>query len=357
MAKDTALLVATVKNEGPNILEWVAYHRLCGFDRIQIYQNDSSDTTVQTLRTLDRIGAIEFYSNRQIKSGHQMRSYRRAARSDAYRDSTWCMTLDGDEFLNIKTGNHTVHDLVAACPEDAAAILVNWRVFGSNSQRDLSGKLVTERFTQAEPANAIRETALTPFKTLFRTSTFQRPGIHMPRDLKQSDTLICNASGLREDEFQRKHWRALDPGGRQFAQVNHYMLRDLPSFLLKRLRDSANEPRREIGLAYWKEHDRNEEEDTSLAKRAFEIWAEMKRLDREAGGKLLRMRSRGQRQSRMQFEEILQDGDYSELKDAILAETPMREPFKLPRYKEPVFSSVRAKPEDSPLLLQKTANG
>ena len=55
MTEPTSLLVATVKNEGPNILEWVAHHRLCGFDRIQIYQNDSTDTTVQTLRTLDRL--------------------------------------------------------------------------------------------------------------------------------------------------------------------------------------------------------------------------------------------------------------------------------------------------------------
>ena len=63
MTKDTTLLVATVRNEGPNILEWVAHHRLCGFDRIQIFQNDSTDNTVRTLRILDRLGVIEFFQN------------------------------------------------------------------------------------------------------------------------------------------------------------------------------------------------------------------------------------------------------------------------------------------------------
>ncbi len=356
MAKDTALLVATVKNEGPNILEWVAHHRLCGFDRIQIYQNDSTDTTVPILRTLDRIGAIEFHQNRHNKGAHQMRAYRRAARSDAYRDSTWCMTLDGDEFLNIKCGDRTVHDLVAACPDEAAAILVNWRVFGSNGLRELSGELVTERFTRAEPANDVRDT-LTPFKTLFRTDAYGRPGIHLPRDPKTEDAVICNASGLTEGAFDRKNWRARDPGVRALAQVNHYMLRDLPSFLLKHARGSANAPHRDVGLTYWQRNDRNEEEDLSLAKRAFEIWAEMKRLDKEADGKLLRLRSRGQRQWRMQLETLMETDDIAELHRAILSDTPMREPFKLPGTREPVFSSVRAQKEEAPLILRKSAAG
>ena len=85
MTEPTSLLVAAVKNEGPYILEWVAHHRLCGFSRIQIYQNDSNDMTVQILRTLERIGAIEFHNNRHNKGAHQMRAYRRASRSEATR--------------------------------------------------------------------------------------------------------------------------------------------------------------------------------------------------------------------------------------------------------------------------------
>lgn len=357
MAKDTALLVATVKNEGPNILEWVAHHRLCGFDRIQIFQNDSTDTTVQILKILDRIGAIEFHNNRHNKGAHQMRAYRRASRSDAYRDSTWCMTLDCDEFLNIKTGNRTIDDLIATCPDETSAILVNWRVFGSNGARTFSGKLVTERFTRAEPSALIRKKALTPVKTLFRTDAYSRPGVHFPRDRKHADGLICNASGLREGEFQHKNWRSLDPGERKHAQVNHYVLRDMPSFLLKHTLNSADAPDRDVGLDYWKKHDRNEEEDLSLANRTFEIWTEMKRLDKDSDGKLLRMRSRGQRQWRMQLDELLQSTEIAELRDSILADTPMQERFKLPKPEVPVFSSVRAAKEEGPLILRKHATG
>ncbi len=359
MAKDTTLLVATVKNEGPNILEWVAHHRLCGFDRIQIYQNDSTDSTVQTLRQLDRIGAIEFHNNRHNKGAHQMRAYRRASRSDAYRDSTWCMTLDGDEFLNVSVGDKTVQALIDACPDAASTILVHWRIFGSGHQRELSGKLVSERFTRAEPADNVRNT-LTPFKSLFRTDAFRRPGIHLPRDPKTEDAVICNASGLTEDAFTRKNWRAMDPEGRRFAQINHYMLRDLPSFLLKHARGSANAPHRDVGLNYWRKHDRNEEEDTSLASRAFEIWAEMKRLDKAADGKLLRMRQRGLRQWRLALDALLKDQQFSDLHESILAENTLaakKPPFKLPTaHQEPVFRSVRAaQKDDAPLLLKHAA--
>ena len=61
--RERSLLVTTIKDEGPNILEWVAHHRLCGFDTIMVFQNNSSDFTVQTLKVLDRLGAIRYLPN------------------------------------------------------------------------------------------------------------------------------------------------------------------------------------------------------------------------------------------------------------------------------------------------------
>ena len=53
-------LVATAKNEGPYLLEWVAYHRMIGFDNILIFQNDSDDYTHETLRILDSLGVVQY---------------------------------------------------------------------------------------------------------------------------------------------------------------------------------------------------------------------------------------------------------------------------------------------------------
>ena len=347
MTKPTSLLVATVKNEGPNILEWVAHHRLCGFDRIQIYQNDSTDTTVQTLRTLDRLGVIEYFDNRHNKGAHQMRAYRRASRTPAYESSDWCMVLDGDEFLTVKTGDGTVSDLIEASPEAADAVLVNWRVFGSNGHKDLGRELVTERFTRAEPADDIVETHLTPFKPLFRTDSFRRPGIHLPRDPRKPDYVFANGSGLIDGEFLRKNWRSHDPKKRALAQVNHYAVRDLASFLLKNERGSANAPHRAVGEAYWIQHNRNEEDDLTLANRAPALWEEMRALDEMSEGQLLRLRSRAFRQWRIALEGHLEQPGMTTLRNALLAsDAPVEKReelttrFRLPVSK-PMFHSVR----------------
>ena len=318
---EKCLLVTTVKNEGPNILEWVAHHRLCGFDHIQIYQNDSTDTTANSLKVLDRLGVIEYHANWHPRGAHQMRAYRRAARSEAYRDCDWCMVLDGDEFLNVKVGRNKVHDLIAACQSDADAILVNWKIFGSSHKTDFSDQLISERFTLAEDPNEITTgTSFSPFKPLFRTSSYQRLGIHLPRIPQKPDPKVYNGSGLADGEFHRINWRGQDPLARKYAQVNHYIVRDLSSFLLKHARGSANNPSRDVGLKYWNQHNRNDAPDVLLADRRDSIWEEMKRLDAMSDGKLFQLRRRAQRQWRLALEELSQRSDIADLKDAILTE-------------------------------------
>ena len=341
MAKDTTLLVATVRNEGPNILEWVAHHRLCGFDRIQIHLGECFDTTSETLSLLDQLGVIELH-NSPDNTGVQQ-AYREASRSLAYAKSDWCMTLDADEFLNVKAGDGKVQDLIRACPADADAILVNWRVHGSAGHDDLSGELVTERFTRAEPAHEIVDGPKSAFKALARNAAFGSPGVNLPRDAKKKVPVFCNGSGLYDGEFPRMSWRSNDPLARRHGEVKHYMLRDLTSFLLKHARhEDAN---RETGLTYWQKHDRNDEEDLSFAKQAFALWAEMKRLDEMADGELLPLRQRAIRQWKEKLADVLKDKANQALRDAILAKAPALPPaqrFTLPKGGNPIFNSARS---------------
>ena len=147
--------------------------------------------------------------------------------------------------------------------------------------------------------------------------------------------------------FTRKNWRSFDPKARAFAQVNHYAVRDLASFLLKHSRGSANAPHRNVGDAYWVQHDRNEEEDLILAERAPKLWDEMRALDEKSDGQLLRLRNRAFRQWRIALEGLLERPDLAALRNSILASnkdvedrTSMVEPFRLPG-PQPVFTSVR----------------
>jgi len=284
------MLVTTIKDEGPTILEWVAHHRVVGFDTIQVYQNDSTDGTQKTLRALEDVGAIEYYRNPSPKKQWQNRAYRRASFSSSYAESDWCMTLDGDEFLNVKIGSGSVKDLISKCP-DADAILVNWRSFGSMGQRELSPDMVTERFVMAEPEADIGAKRPCGFKSLFRTASYARPGIHRAKAPVKMDPVIRNGSGLHEGDFYLKNWRSFDPDHRKLAQINHYPLRDLQSFLIKCARGSASHVDRKIDHKYWTKFDRNDEEDTSIGHLAEKVRNEIERLNALTDGRLFKLRS------------------------------------------------------------------
>ena len=50
------VIITTMKNEAPYILEWVAHHLVIGFDHIVVLTNDCTDTTNAILTRLDALG-------------------------------------------------------------------------------------------------------------------------------------------------------------------------------------------------------------------------------------------------------------------------------------------------------------
>lgn len=319
--KPTTMLVTSIKDEGPNILEWVAYHRVIGFDVIQVYQNDSTDDTQKTLRTLQRVGAIEYCRNPSRKQQWQNKAYRRASFSEDYTRSDWCMALDGDEFLNIKTGSGQVRDLIASCP-DADSIIVNWRNFGSSAHIDLSDDLVMSRFTAAEPESDIQSKRPCGFKSLFKTSSYRRPGIHRAKEPAMDHPVIVNGSGLGEDEFVLKNWRSFDPQCRKFAQVNHYPIRDLSSFLIKSARGSSSHLDREVGEKYWSRFDRNDEQDLSIFRHRNAVHREMDRLNDLSDGRLYKLRKQSAALWQDKLNSMYQDPSVMALRNSILNTMP-----------------------------------
>lgn len=308
------LLVATVKNEGPNILEWVAHHLLCGFD-LQIYQNDSDDQTQKHLRTLQSIGAIQYFRNHSDKPNWQTKAYRRSSFTDAYQASDWCMTLDGDEFLNVRVGNGKVQDLIDACPE-TDEILVNWRIFGSGHATELSKQLVTKRYQLAGPDDAALN-SFCGFKSLFRTDCFKRPGIHRARAPLVDAPRMVNGSGLREGEFDKLQWRSRDPGNLKYAQVNHYAVRDASSFLIKSARGSSSHPDREVAQTYWRRFNVNVQRDESLAQRTPQVYEKMCELNERSKGRLFFLREQSLQIWHDKLAALTKMPAYAELFDAL----------------------------------------
>lgn len=306
-------LVATAKNEGPYFLEWVAYHRMIGFDNILIYQNDSDDLTHTILKILARIGAIRYSYNNADFGSHQVKAYKRASRQPEFRQANWAMALDLDEFLHIHAGNGHLDDLFAALP-DAGEVLINWRRFGNDGHDSIDETLVVEKFQSAEADGRVAE-MLTPFKTMFRPSHFSRCGIHQARGprVPRDQINTVNGSGLTPEGFEQVRFRIKDPERRSLAQVNHYITRDVESFVLKSDRGSAHQANRAVGVDYWDKRNFNQEKDPTLAARANDIRAAMAELDALSEGKLSKLRTKSIARHRKRVKALLQEPDYRAL--------------------------------------------
>ena len=102
-----------MKDEGPYILEWLAYHRAIGFTDFLIYTNDCSDGTDLLLDRLQHNGIVTHVRNKVLKRGLYLSALKYAKDHSLYSGADWAYVCDIDEFLNTKIGNGHVEDLIA----------------------------------------------------------------------------------------------------------------------------------------------------------------------------------------------------------------------------------------------------
>lgn len=287
-----SILIATVKNEGPFLLEWVAWHRLIGFDDIVIAQNDSDDMTKEILHCLDAIGIIHFIENSLAPDGtkpigsHQMRAYQRASDLPIYAQADWAMALDCDEFLVVTTGGGQVSDLIEKFENDADQIHVHWTFMGSNAQSTFQDELVTTRFNETVLAERVTKIPVC-FKTLYRTRAFTKVGIHRPSPDNLDPGRAVTASGIGVENIRMSKHSSLDPGTQKNAQILHYKIRDAESFILAKMRGRPNRDLKHFeSLGYWAEADAHQTKTDLLTRERTRILAEIDRLDALSGGKL-----------------------------------------------------------------------
>lgn len=309
MVQLKAVLVATAKNEAPYILEWVAHHLELGFNDIIIYQNDSDDLTHETLFELRRLGVIQYYYNRAARGAHQVRAYERSSALEAYRHADWVMALDLDEFLVVKTGDGRLADLMKVLPE-SDCIHLNWRLFGNSGYELLTDQLVTERFSMANHQLG-QPDHFGAYKCMFRPALFKRPGVHRPNSptIPEDEIRYTNGSGLTADQYQLRNFNSTDPGGCEYAQINHYIVRDLASFMLKSDRGSAHQADRQIGHRYWTMRNTNFVVDDCIQPMEARIKDRMAALNKLSEGKLMELRTTAIYKHLARYFTMLQDPD------------------------------------------------
>ncbi|MEL6921888.1 MAG: glycosyltransferase family 2 protein [Pseudomonadota bacterium] len=242
-----------------------------GFDTFVVFSNDCADGTDAMLDRLAALGWLTHVRNDgpYDKGGIQFTALKAAAKMEEVRAADWILPLDVDEFVNIHTGDGTLKALHEALP-DATAITLTWRLFGNNDQVRYADKPVTELFPMAAPEILHWPWRASMFKTLYANDgTYRKPGVHRPRDPQQDrlQTVRWFDSHGRQLDDQFKTRRIFSNYGRQnygLAQLNHYPLGTMESYLLKADRGRAVHSDDMLGVDYWVERNFNTDRDDSI---------------------------------------------------------------------------------------------
>ena len=230
-------IIATARNEGIYILEWIAYHRAIGVEAFFLYSNDNDDGSDELLAALADAGVITWIDNQVEPGGSaQGKAYGHAFTllPDAL-DYRWALVIDLDEYFVFNPAMfRSARDFLRWQEmRTADAIAMNWIFMGSGGERRWRDLPVTRRFKRAvDPANP-------HVKTACRPGMFIHSGPHFPRTDTRRSFVYRHATG----ELHSYHdWASRMPDHAQafsdhpnvsLAGVQHYFFKSAEEYLWK----------------------------------------------------------------------------------------------------------------------------
>jgi glycosyl transferase family 2 len=264
------LMITSMRNEAPYILEWLAHHQSIGVDGFLIYSNDCEDGTDAMLDRLDALGVITHVRNDKItQAGVQWSALKRADKHPMRADAQWILFADVDEFVNVKVGGGHLDDLLAAVP-DATAFALTWRMYGNNGRVNIEDGLVLEQFTKCARFPCYAPITSSMFKTLFKNDgSYEKLGVHRPKKRIEKDAgkiQWVNGSGepLGAEYLDKATVTYGANGGIDLVCLNHYSVKSAKAFLAKTQRGLPNRSDKQLDLGYWVDRNFNQVEDVTI---------------------------------------------------------------------------------------------
>ncbi|GGD41372.1 glycosyltransferase family 2 protein [Sinisalibacter lacisalsi] len=328
--------VTCVKNEGPFLIEWIAFNRVIGVTDFLFYSNDCSDATDRLLDRLAELGVVTHLPNPAEGRNYQMEALKDARKQPLVLEADWVWIADVDEFLNIHVGEGTIPELIDACG-NPHAISVTFQFFANGGIEAYEDRPVIQQFTRSHnPEIWCAETAQ-EVKTLIRRGfPVKYYGAHRPfmKDGLKKDARPAWTDGSGRDvpwKFRvagnkRRIRKFPARGARDFATLNHYALRSLDSYLVKNDRGDVNRENRNFDDSYWRERNDPAIEDKSIHRYLPRLRAEMKRLmaDKEVAA----LHAEAVAAHRATRDRLMADPDYQALRTRLLA-LPHESPAEL----------------------------
>ncbi|ATG36266.1 Glycosyl transferase family 2 [Phaeobacter piscinae] len=292
ISNDNILILTSMKNEAPFILEWIAYHKAIGAKHFLVYTNDCSDNTNEILDRLAQLGLVTRVANPwDPTSGKKPQhvALADAMQQPVYKAADWVLTIDVDEFVNIHVGEGRFADLFKAAG-DPNVISFTWKFFGNGGVANYEDRPIIEQFTACAPEFIPKPRLGWGFKSmLHKSAPYTKIGVHRPLKIDDEENLSqvrwVNGSGrvMPEMLLTNNGWRSTKRSlGYRMATLNHYVLRSADSFLVKRDRGRINHTEQDQGIDYWARRNYASETDARMHNRVPMMRAELDTLMADA---------------------------------------------------------------------------
>jgi len=221
-------VMAILKDEAPNMEEWLCHHLAIGVDHFFLYDNGSTDDLHEVLRP---------YANHGIVTTvyFPMRGLQRDANNHAVRffgsTTEWLAYVDIDEFL-VPENDESIGSVMQRFG-DAEQVLVSRKEFCYGGHRTPPGGLVTEAYREYSQDVPRMGTSAILAKPIVRPSGVVRVGVHNAITLHGR---TVNTAGRPTSEEAT----AIEDPSYSNLQMNHYFTKSLSEFQAKRSRATTS---------------------------------------------------------------------------------------------------------------------
>ncbi|HET6674183.1 MAG TPA: glycosyltransferase family 92 protein [Nitrospiraceae bacterium] len=221
--RDGIAIVASVKDEATYIADWLSFHRAVGVRHFYLYDDGSSDGTIEIARAiLDSTHLTVFpWRSRMVDTptGNQLNAQAIAFAHAVLNFGSqyeWMAFIDVDEFMLPKSGSTLKEALWGA--GGFPNISLPWHLFGTSGhkKRQPGSILINYTFRSADPMN--RKKNSSNFKCIVDPCQVSEVSIHHFSTEKYGE-MTSNDKG---DIFSRKERKNKEFYSSEHIQLNHY---------------------------------------------------------------------------------------------------------------------------------------
>jgi hypothetical protein len=220
--------MAILKNEAPNMAEWLCHHMAIGVDHFFLYDNGSTDDLHEVLKPYADHGVVTAVY-------FPMRGLQRDANNHVVRffgsTTDWLAYVDIDEFL-VPERDERIGDILGRLG-DAEQVLVSRKEFCYGGHRTPPAGLVTEAYREVSVDVPRVGTSEILAKPIIRPAGVARVGIHNATTVHGR---TVNTAGQPTSEEAT----VIEDPSYANLQMNHYYTKSWQEFQAKRTRATTS---------------------------------------------------------------------------------------------------------------------